>query len=423
MGSERIEVSQISIIVKAPDRKPAAIQGWTLVSTTWLSVIASAVIAPVLPSISEHFRDAPHVAVMVSFVATLPGLFVALLAAPSGALADRLGHRKMLLAGVSLYGFCGVAPFWLNSLGWIVISRAGVGIMEAVIMTCSNALIGDYFLGDEREKWLAYETGTATMVAILMVTIGGALGETGWRYPFLVYGFGFVLAPLVIRFTWETRSPSGSNVEEESRHPRDGEFRWNKLIWICLITVFASTAFYVVIVQLSFLLTERGYRSPRLIGMGAGISALAVPLGAVLFRILRWRIAAKLALSFSLSAAGLFILAFSHSYSVTILGATVNGLGSGIVLPALITWALSTLGPEVRGRGTGAWQASFFFGQFISPLIILTLAHSFGSLSHAVLSYAIACSVACSIALFSLRPLGRAPSSAQHHPTVPNRPL
>jgi MFS family permease len=401
MGNKGNEVSQISTIIRTANPKPAAIQGWTLVSTTWLSVIASAVIAPVLPSIGEYFHDAAHVAVMVSFVATLPGLFVALLAAPSGLLADRVGHRKLLLAGVSLYGFCGIAPFWLNSLGLIVVSRAGVGIMEAVIMTCSNALIGDYFQGDEREKWLAYETGTATMVAILMVTIGGALGESNWRYPFLVYGFGFVLAPLVVRFTWEThKSGSNDGVEREYAQTDTLEFHWNELMWICLITVFAATAFYVVIVQLSFLLTERGYSSPRLIGVGAGISALAVPVGAVLFRVLRLHIAAKLALSFSLSAAGFFILALSHGYAVTIIGATVNGLGSGIVLPALITWALSTLGLEVRGRGTGAWQASFFFGQFISPLIILGLARNMGGLSHAVLAYAIACSVATALAIF-----------------------
>jgi MFS family permease len=350
---------------------------------------------------------------MVSFVATIPALFVALLAAPAGIVADRMGHRKLLLVGVSLYGFWGTAPLWLDSLGWIVTSRAGVGVMEAIILTCSNALIADYFQGDEREKWLAYESGTANIIAIIMVSIGGALGEGSWRYPFLMYGLGFVLVPLVIRFTWEPRPAGGSDPEREHPHPEVEEFRWTKLIWICLITVFASTAFFVVLVQLGFLLTQRGYSSPRLIGMGAAISALAFPLGAVLFRVLRLPVAAKLALSFACSAAGFFIIALSHSYSVTVLGATVNGLGSGIVLPTLITWALSTLPPQVRGRGTGAWQAAMFLGQFLSPLIILGLTYILGTLSHAVLAYAIACSAACAIALlYFVRLRGLAPEMA-----------
>jgi MFS family permease len=380
-------------------RRPGALQGWTLVSATWLSVIASAVIAPVLPAIGAQFHDQPHVSVLVSFVATLPALFVALLAGPFGLLADRIGHRRVLLAGVSLYGFCGVAPHWLNSLDAIVVTRAGVGIMEAMIMTCANAIIGDYFHGEERERWLAYETGTASIVAIGMVALGGILGEGGWRQPFLVYSLGFLLAPLVLAFTWNPAIGEHGSPESSDPTPLAKEkFRWNKLIWICLITVFASTAFYIVIVQLGFLLTERGFASSRLIGFAAAISALATPAGAILFRVLRIHISAKLALSFALSAAGFFVVAISRSYGMTVVGATINGLGSGIILPALITWALATLPPHVRGRGTGAWQSAMFFGQFISPLIMLALARLLGTLSLGVLAYAIFCSIACVIA-------------------------
>jgi predicted MFS family arabinose efflux permease len=85
-------------------------------------------------------------------------------------------------------------------------------------------------------------------------------------------------------------------------------FRWSGLLGICLITFFASTAFYVVIVQLSFVLTERGYGSPKLIGIGAAFPGLAMPLGSVLFRQIRASYAAKLAVSFSLSGIGFFIM-------------------------------------------------------------------------------------------------------------------
>jgi MFS family permease len=385
-------------------RKPTALQGWTLVSTAWLAAAASAIIAPVLPKISENFRDTPHVALMISLVATLPALFVALLAGPSGVVADRIGHRRLLLVGLSLYGFCGIAPFWLHTLSAIVVSRAGVGIMEAIIMTCGTAMLGDYFEGDDRERWLAYQTGTSTVLAIILVAAGGALGETGWRYPFLAYSLTFVLPFLVFFFTWE----SGKRVENEHwMEADDTKFRWNKLVWICLLTVFASTAFFVVIVQLGFLLTLRGYSSPKLIGLGSGISSLAVPAGAILFRVLRIRVAGKLALSFGFSAAGFFILALAHTYAMTIVGAAVNGLGSGIILPCLITWALSTLGPKVRGRGTGAWQSSMFFGQFLSPIIILLLTHALGALDLAVFAYAVMCSIACIIAVACLTGLRR----------------
>jgi len=65
-----------------------------------------AVIAPVLPRIRECFPVAPHVELMVSFVATIPALFIALLAGSFGILADIVGYRSLLLVGISLCRFC-----------------------------------------------------------------------------------------------------------------------------------------------------------------------------------------------------------------------------------------------------------------------------------------------------------------------------
>jgi MFS family permease len=72
---------------------------------------------------------APHAPLMISLVATLPALFIALFAAPFGLLADRVGRRLLLLIGLAIYGVLGVAPYWLNSLQWIVASRAGVFLL------------------------------------------------------------------------------------------------------------------------------------------------------------------------------------------------------------------------------------------------------------------------------------------------------
>jgi len=393
------------------EREATALQGWVLISSSWLSVIATTVIAPVLPKISEQFQNAPHVAVMVSLVATLPALFVALLSGPFGLLADRIGHRRTLLWGVGVYGFCGTAPLWLNSIQSIVVSRAGVGITEAVIMTCGTAMLGDYFTGDEREKWLAYQTGTATIIAIFMTAVGGALGESTWRLPFTMYAFGFLLLPLVAYFTWEPGHAAVAQSQAALPGEKKAPFRWGGLVFICLVTIFAATAFYVVIVQLGFILTERGYTSPQRIGTGAALAALAVPVGAFVFRLLRVPVAAKLTLSFGFSSAGFFVITASHSFNGIIIGAAINSVGSGMALPTLVTWALSKLPPEVMGVGTGAWQGSFFFGQFISPLIILGLTRISGSLSAAILIYAVACGLAAAIALAvlirgSARPAG-----------------
>jgi hypothetical protein len=81
--------------------------------------------------------------------------------------------------------------------------------------------------------------------------------------------------------------------------------------------------------------------------------------------------------------------------------------GAGMILPTLITLALSTISAEQEGKGTGAWQAASFLGQFLSPLIILGLRRLTGSLSAAIPIYAILCCIFGIIALVSTIRLGR----------------
>jgi len=188
------------------------------------------------------------------------------------------------------------------------------------------------------------------------------------------------------------------------RQPKTEEepFRWSGLFGICLITFFASTAFYVVVIQLSFVLTARGYASPKSIGIGAAVAGLAMSGGSALFRIIRARHAVKLTISFVLLSTGFFIMTYAHTYGLTIAGAALNEAGSGLVLPTLVTWAIRNLPAHLRGRGTGAWLSSFALGQFASPLLILALAQFLGGRIQAIHAYAFACGLAATISLLAV---------------------
>jgi len=398
----------------SPPRMATATQGWTLAAASFLAAVATAVLAPVLPRIAAHFSSTPHVAVLMSLLPTLPALFVALGAWPAGLVADRVGVRRVLLIGVGIYGFLGCAPMLLNSLPAIVLTRAGVGITEAMIMTCSTALVADYFHGSERERWLAVMTGGGGIVAVTMIALGGLLGETGWRLPFAMYGIAFVLFPLCLLKTWEPNRHAKAEVEVHLTSRRQApsspaeKYNWSPLVGISLLTVFASTAFYLVIIQLSYILTERGVTSTRTIGLGSAVAVFAGMLGAVLFKVLRLPVTGKLLISFSFLAAGFLMLALVRGFLWTEIAASINQLGAGMVLPTLLTWALSKLTVEVRARGTGIWQTAMFLGQFLSPLIVLGLKNVLGSISGAVLTYGVACSMAAVFAAVScLRPGSR----------------
>jgi MFS family permease len=369
--------------------------------------MAASMLSPVLPRMRAVFAHEPRVDLLISFTATLPALFLALLSWPYGLLGDRLGHKRLLVLATLLYGLVGTAPLWLDTLPQIVVSRGLVGLFEAAVMTCSTTLIGDYFTAERRSRYLALQTGTAPIASVAVIALGGALGQSSWRGPFIGYGFAFFLIPLTMFLLWEpvrSRDVSFSSAPESASRrlePRPETFRWGKLLWICAVTVFVMTAFLIPIIQIGFILTERGLGSPRLIGLWASAASLANPLGALLFGLLRWRSGVKLTLAFALMALGFVTIGTSSSWPAAVSGALIANVGCGMILPTLITWAIALLPPSQRGTGTGLWMAASFLGQFLSPLAVLALRDLAGSLSKAILVYGAACALSALFALIS----------------------
>jgi len=353
---------------------PPALQGLILVSVAWLAVMATSLIAPVLPLMARHFADTPNAKELVQLTVALPALMVALFAVPIGLLIDRLDRIRVLIGGLLLYAAAGLAPTLLDTLPAILASRCVVGLAEAVVMTAGTALLADLFDGPSRERWFALQTGSATLVSVVVLALGGALGEVNWRTPFFVYALPSILAVLVWRLVSRPVHLAGASANRETAIAGG----WGGLAAPALTTLLASVAFYVVVIQLPFLLTTRGYAAPSQIGVGAALAAAAVPLGSVLFRILAKRgVAARMAVSFALSAVGFLLMAHQTDYAGTLAGAFINGVGSGLALPTLLTWATGGGDAHRRGRSTGAWNTAFFLGQFLSPIVfaMLSLAH------------------------------------------------
>lgn len=407
-----VRCGNLAVVMNSAAQLPAhrsatAVQGWVLVSCGWLAVMASAMLSPVLPRMTAHFQQQPSVDLLISLVASLPALFVALLAWPFGILGDRIGHKRVLFWGTVVYGAVGTAPVWLKTLPQIVVSRGLVGVAEAAIMTCSTTLIGDYFRTERRRRYLALQTGTAPLMAMTVVALGGALGESSWRAPFLAYGFAFALVPLTGLLLWKperniaaaTPAPSGSRTVAPLSAQSPQRFRWGKLLLICGVTLFAMTAFLITVIQMGFVLTERGLDSPAKIGFWQSLASLANPLGALTFGLSRSRALPKVAVCFLLLGAGFFVIALLPGWHSAVMGAVIANYGAGMILPTLITWAITSLPAAQRGTGTGLWMAASFLGQFLSPLAVLALRHLTGSLSGAILVYAVACGAGGLLAL------------------------
>ncbi len=346
-------------------------QGALLLVCSTLPVLGAVLLGPVLPDIQREFAATPGVAVKAPVMMAIPALVIAVFAPFAGIMTDRLGRRLPLLIGLALYGVVGTLPMWLGSLDAIIASRALLGVTEAVIMTSATTLIGDCFDGPARCKWLALQGAAASLAAMIFFGLGGALGELGWRAPFLMYASSFVLLPLAAWLLWEP-------LVTGHRH-QTLRLPWRVLGAAYPFAVVTGAALLVMPIQAGFVLNLLGITAPSAIGAVAAATQGAVFVGSFLFRpLMRFGFAGTFAAGFGCAGAGLVMVSAATSQQGVLIGGSINGLGCGLLLVGLINWAMALLPIESRGRGTGGFTASVFLGEFLSPLAILAIGGTAG---------------------------------------------
>ncbi|WP_443062257.1 MFS transporter [Streptomyces sp. NBC_00386] len=352
-----------------------------LMAGSCLPILGAVLIAPVLPRMQDEFQHVPGSAALVPLVLTVPALSLAVLAPFAGVLVDRLGRKRLLVVATVLYALFGTAPLWLGSLVGILLSRVLVGVAEAAIMTCCTTLIGDYYSGRTRDRYLALQTMCASASATLFFVLGGALGSIGWRAPFWLYAVGLLLAPAMARVL-PTPNPTAEPATA-GQHP----FPLRRMAGICLLTVFGAMVFYTVPVEMAYLMDDLGVRSTGVVGAVTALASAATVLGSVLFTRLTDRPRRRMPALFLLCAVGFLLMGATDHVALVIVGAVVNCVGTGLLLPSLLTLALSRLDFADRGRGTGLWTAAFFLGEFACPLALLAAKGMLGTLASAVVLF------------------------------------
>jgi MFS family permease len=166
------------------------------------------------------------------------------------------------------------------------------------------------------------------------------------------------------------------------------------------MALFTSVIYFVITIQISFFLTERGVTTPAVIGIGAAVANAGVPFGAYIFhRLSNWAINRLLVMSYAIIAVGFYIVASVASVNVLIAGAFIACLGGGIVMPLMLNWTMVRLPFAQRGRGAGGYMAAFFLGNFLSPLVVTVIAAKAGGLFSAV---GILAGVCVAVAVISL---------------------
>jgi len=261
----------------------------------------------------------------------------------AGALGDRFGRRRTLLAGLAVFGLASLGAAYAGGVQALILARAVMGAGAAFIMPATLSLLVSVF-PDERERATAVGIWAATAglgVALGPVTGGVLLDHFWWGSIFIVNVPLCVVAIAV-----------GRAVVPESRDPHPRRIDW--------AGVALSGAGLVALVWAVIEAPSRGWTSAAVLGAGTfAAAALAAfvaqqrraadPLLDVrLFRDPRFSAA-------SLTIAVLFFALFgflflSTQYLQFVLGYTPTQAGAGVLPYAGAIILFATLSARLVAR-------------------------------------------------------------------------
>jgi MFS family permease len=362
----------------APARHAGAWQAIGLILALQIPITPIMSLAPNLPLLFRHFAAVPHRELLVPLIMTIPSIGIVLLGPLFGALADRLGRRRLLLGALALFGTAGLLPVFLESIYAILASQVAVGAGSAVIMTTANALIGDMFVPEDRNKWLGFQSIIGPFMSAAVAIGAGILGTISWHGPFATNAVALLAFAWILLTTWEPVRPAASRAVKDAGRaaPAAPAFPWGAILPVLAVTLLTGLIFYTPTVHMGIMYDQLGAHSSALIGLLTTTATVGSLLGGYHFKRQRFSVAGNLALLYLCFGAGMAGMGLSNSYLMGLAFAILINVGIGLTLPCLIAWNLNSLPPNHRGSGMGLWMSAFFLTQLICPPLFSLLMHS-----------------------------------------------
>ena len=163
-----------------------------------LIVVDMTVLYTALPRLTHdlHATTSEKLWIINAYALVVSGLLLGM-----GTLGDRLGHKRLFMAGLAVFGIASVAAAYAPSAALLIIARGFLGVGAAMMMPATLSIIRVTF-EDERERgfaigiWAAVASGGAALGPI----VGGALLEHFWWGS--VFLINVPIVALALPLTW-----------------------------------------------------------------------------------------------------------------------------------------------------------------------------------------------------------------------------
>ncbi len=189
---------------------------WTLVVVCAATAMLMLDIAVVNTALSRIAEDLDTGLSGLQWVVDAYTLALASVVLTAGALADRLGRKRMFVGGLTLFTIASLACALAQDIVMLNTSRAVQGIGAAVMFAVSLALLANAF-PDMKERAGALAAYGATIGGAFAIgpLVGGALTSgLDWQWIFLInIPVGLAAIAITRKYVVESRDPKGRRID------------------------------------------------------------------------------------------------------------------------------------------------------------------------------------------------------------------
>jgi EmrB/QacA subfamily drug resistance transporter len=184
-----------------------------LATAQFVVVLDASIVNVALPSIGRSLKFSQN---DLSWVVNAYTLFFGGFLLLGGRLADRLGRRRLFIAGMVLFAFASLAGGLAQSELWLIIARSVQGLGAALVSPAALSIVTTTFTdGAERNKALGVWGAVAGSGGAAGVLLGGVLTKfAGWEWVLFVNTpIGLAAAFIAPRVLRESRDDSARSFD------------------------------------------------------------------------------------------------------------------------------------------------------------------------------------------------------------------
>ena len=268
-------------------------QRWTLAVVSAATAMLMLDIAVVNTALSRIAEDLETGLGGLQWIIDAYTLSLAATVLTAGALADRLGRRRLFVIGLAIFTVSSLVAAFAGSIEVLNAARAVQGVGGAILFAVSIALLAHAFPG-ARERAQALGIYGATIAGSFAIGpfVGGVLTSgLDWEWVFLINGpIGVASLAVTLRYVEESRDPVARRIDWPGQATLAGGLfllvlallRGNEDGWTSTLILAELGAAAVLLA--AFVATERRVREPMLpLGLfrspaftGAQVGAFAI---------------------------------------------------------------------------------------------------------------------------------------------------